>query len=44
MDLVKDNEDPVVVEELPERLFTVIHGLIGVRSAHCPELTIQTPA
>jgi len=40
MNLVEDSEYAVVVEEPPERLVTVIHGLIGIRSPHSTEQSI----
>ncbi|SUF40699.1 Uncharacterised protein [Pseudomonas aeruginosa] len=44
MDLVEDGEDAVVVEEPPELLVTVIHGLIGIRGPHSTEQSIQALA
>ena len=44
VDLVKNREYTVVIEESPERLISVFHGLIGERCTNCAELAIQASA
>ena len=44
VDLIEDDEYAVVVEEPPEPLVPIIHGLIGVRGPHGAKQTVQTLA